>query len=159
MTTSIPVVILLSFPILSSRKDHLRLNVFFGQNWYTHLDFAVLIPKYIDSRQREWRFSKRFILLYAATANGFIFRKKIRLIFQRFAKENAHLVDQELLDIFVNKIKTVSVWVCKMAIVIKWCTTLFIYFFFLSSRWVIGCKRFELRVLKLWAKLAAVSNS
>lgn len=133
MTTSIPVVILLSFPILSSRKDHLRLNVFFGQNWYTHLDFAVLIPKYIDSRQREWRFSQRFTLLYAANANGFIFRKKIRLIFQRFAKENNHLVDQELLDLFVNKIKTVSVWVCKMAIVIKWCTTLFIYFFFFPA--------------------------
>ena len=159
MATSVQVMIVLSFPILSSRKDHLRWNVFFGQNWYTHLDFAVLIPKYIDSRQREWWFAQRFTLLYAAAANGFIFRKKIQLIFQRFAKENNHLVDQELLDLFVNKIKTASVWVCKMAIVINWCTTCLFIYFFLSSGWVIGCKRFELRVLKLWAKWAVVSNS
>ena len=32
-----------------------------------------------------------FTLLYAAAVNGFIFRKKIRLNFQRFDKENAHL--------------------------------------------------------------------
>ena len=146
---------------------------------------------------------QRFTLLYAAAANGFIFRKKILLNFQRFDKEL--LLDKELLDLFCkwnrNCVKsgtsfppklicsyrhntsrhaflirwlTLSIsysikckfnpegaWVCKMVIVIKWCTIcLFIYFlFFLFSEWVIGCKRFEHRVLKLWAKLAIVSSS
>lgn len=51
---------------------------------------------------------QHFTLLYAAAANGFIFRKKIRLNFQRFAKENTHLVDKELFDLFVNEIETAS---------------------------------------------------
>ena len=49
-------MIVLSFPALSSRNDHLRFSVFFFLDKIaisTHLDFAVLIPKYIDSRQSE----------------------------------------------------------------------------------------------------------
>ena len=50
MGTSVLVVIVLSFPVLSSRNDRLRFNVFFLDKiaLSTHLDFAVLIPEYID---------------------------------------------------------------------------------------------------------------
>ena len=52
--------------------------------------------------------AQRFTLLHVAAANGFIFRKKIRLNFRIFDKENTHLFDQELLDLFVNEIETAS---------------------------------------------------
>ena len=51
---------------------------------------------------------QRFTLIYAAVANGFRFRKKIRLNFKRFDKENTRLVDQELLNLLVNEIETAS---------------------------------------------------